>query len=196
MREASHLHDLVRRMRAGDGDAAAEIMKFYQPHVLRSIRLRMRDSRLRLGLDDIDVCQSVMASFFARLALGQFEVETPEQIVKLLSKMARNKVASQARRAQVTRRELAGLDGPQRAIEPQAAAALDPFRVASGRDLLEEFQRRMSPEERQISDLRSTGREWAEIAEEVGSTAGALRKKLSRALDRISTQLGLDVHGS
>jgi RNA polymerase sigma-70 factor (ECF subfamily) len=196
MPEASHLHDLVRRMRAGDGDAATEIMNLYQPHVLRSIRLRMRDSRLRLGLDDVDVCQSVMASFIARLALGQFDVETPEQVVKLLSKMARNKVASQARRAQVTRRELAGLDCSQPAPEPQAAAALDPFRVASGRDLLEQFQRRMSPEERQISDLRSTGREWAEIAEEVGSTAGALRKKLARALDRISTQLGLDVHGS
>jgi hypothetical protein len=79
--------------------------------------------------------------------------------------------------------------------EPQMAAALDPIRVVAGRDLLEQFQCRMSREERQISDLRGAGREWAEIAAEFGSTAGALRKKLARALDRISSQLGLDSDG-
>jgi RNA polymerase sigma-70 factor (ECF subfamily) len=192
MPEGGLLHELIRRVRSGDQDAAAEIVKLYQPHVHRAVRLRMRDSRLRLGLDAVDVCQSVMASFFARLALGQFEVDTPEQLVKLLERMARNKVASQARKAQVTRREVEGLDGSPITPEPQTASALDPIRVASGRDLLEQFQRRMSREERQISDMRGAGREWAEIADEIGSTAGALRKKLSRALDRISIQLGLD----
>jgi RNA polymerase sigma-70 factor (ECF subfamily) len=195
MPEGGLLHELIRRVRSGDQDAAAEIVKLYQPHVLRAVRLRMRDSRLRLGLDPVDVCQSVMASFFARLALGQFDVDTPDQLVKLLDRMARNKVASQARKAQVTRRELRSLVSSEQSPEPQMAPALDPIRVVSGRDLLEQFQRRMSQEERQISDLRGAGREWAEIAAEIGSTAGALRKKLARALDRISTQLGLDADG-
>jgi RNA polymerase sigma-70 factor (ECF subfamily) len=190
--EGSPLHDLIRRVRSDDQDAATEIVAMYQPHVLRAVRLRMRDSRLRLALDPVDVCQSVMASFFARLLLGQFDVDSPEQLIRLLEKMARNKVASQARKAQVTRREIRGVDaGADRAL-PQASSVPDPSRVVAERDLLEQFQRRMSHEERRLSDLRGSGREWSEIAEEVGSSPAALRKKLARALDRIARELGLD----
>jgi RNA polymerase sigma-70 factor (ECF subfamily) len=194
--EGSPLPDLIRRVRSGDQDAAAEIVSIYQPHVLRAVRLRMRDSRLRLALDATDVCQSVMASFFARLLLGQFNVDSPEQLLRLLETMARNKVASQARKAQVTRREIRGIDGSDEGAILQTSSVPDPSRIVAERDLLEQFQRRMSHEERRLSDLRGAGREWAEIAAEVGSSPAALRKKLARALDRIARELGLDDDGN
>ena len=33
----------------------------------------------------MDICQSVMASFFVRAALGQYQLNTPEQLLNLLA---------------------------------------------------------------------------------------------------------------
>ena len=40
--------------------------------------------------------------------------------------------------------------------------------------------------------VRALGREWAEIAREVGGSAEARRKQLTRAISRVSRELGLD----
>src|SRR4051794_15595325 len=93
MSEETPLQGLVRRVRAGDPEAAAELIRSYGAHIRRAARLRMRDPRLRRTFDSSDICQSVFASFLARLALGQFDLEHPEQLVRLLESMARNKVA-------------------------------------------------------------------------------------------------------
>jgi hypothetical protein len=62
----------------------------------------------------------------------------------------------------------------------------------SGRELLQEFRRRLSEEERQLADARAAGRDWNQIAAEYGDSPEALRKRLSRAVDRISQELGLE----
>src|SRR5262249_34849398 len=49
-----------------------------------------------------------------------------------------------------------------------------------GRELLEEFRKRLSDEERQLAEQRALGREWAELAAERGTSPGALRKRLER----------------
>ncbi len=41
-------------------------------------------------------------------------------------------------------------------------------------------------------ELRKEGLEWTAIAERLGGTAEALRKKLARAVDRVAHQLHLD----
>ena len=60
------------------------------------------------------------------------------------------------------------------------------------RDLLQEVQRRLSAEERRLLELRNQGCDWAAIASELGGSSEALRRRLSRALDRVAEQLGLD----
>jgi len=40
--------------------------------------------------------------------------------------------------------------------------------------------------------LKNEGRDWPAIASELGGNADSLRRKLSRALDRVAKQLGLD----
>ena len=100
-------------MRQGDADAAQELWQRFEPVLKREIRLRLRDTRLRQRFDESDVCQSVMASFFVRTAMGQYELDTPEQMLRLLVRMARNKVAGQARRLRsrpADRLRVAGLD--------------------------------------------------------------------------------------
>jgi RNA polymerase sigma-70 factor (ECF subfamily) len=53
--------------------------------------LHLTDPRLRRVLDTVDVCQSVLGGF-VRAAAGQFDLEQPEQLVKLLTTMARNRI--------------------------------------------------------------------------------------------------------
>jgi DNA-directed RNA polymerase specialized sigma24 family protein len=62
----------------------------------------------------------------------------------------------------------------------------------AGAELLDEFRKRLSDEERQIADRRAEGLEWAEIAKKLGSTPEALRKRLGRAVNRVARELGLE----
>src|SRR5262249_10205320 len=139
--------------------------------------------------------QSVMGSFFVRAAAGQYDLDKPDQLVKLLVVMARNKLASQSRKAQVVRRKDQPSDpdsgGPPEIMAPGAS----PSEQVAARDLLDELRRRLSQEGLQLADRRGQGQEWAQIAAEVGGSPEALRKKLPRALDRAVADLGLEDPG-
>ena len=52
-------------------------MRRYEPVVRRLIRLQLEDSKLNRLVDSVDVCQSILASFFLRAQAGQFELEAP-----------------------------------------------------------------------------------------------------------------------
>jgi DNA-directed RNA polymerase specialized sigma24 family protein len=105
--------------------------------------------------------------------------------------MARNKLVDQVNRERAAQRDhrLQVADGPNRElVDPHAT----PCHLAVNRDLLEQVQRRLTEEERQLAEHRMAGREWAEIAELVGGKPDALRIKLSRGLDRVGQEMGLD----
>ncbi|MCI0361385.1 MAG: sigma-70 family RNA polymerase sigma factor [Planctomycetaceae bacterium] len=192
MPEPTPFEDLIRRVRAGDQDAATELVRSYEPAIRRVVRLRLTDARLRRAFDSMDVCQSVLASFFVRTALGQYDLESPDQLLKLLAQMARHKVTDKMRRERAERRDLARRDEDSRAGDQAAAGGASPSQQVAGRELLDEFRKRLSPEERDLADQRADGREWADIAAVCGESPEALRKRLSRGLDRVAQQLGLD----
>lgn len=191
MSEESSFQDLMTRVRAGDDAAATELVRRYEPAIRRVVRMRLTDSRLRRAFDSMDVCQSVLGSFFVRAALGQYELTHPDQLLKLLAQMARHKVTDQMRHERADRRDLARVVGDAVAVDVAAGGA-SPSRQVEGRELLAEFRKRLSDEERELADLRSQGREWADIAKERGEGAEALRKRLARALDRVAKELGMD----
>src|SRR5262249_26492434 len=100
-----NIADFVKRMRAGDQEAAAELVRRYEPVVRREIRLRLTDRGLCRALDSMDICQSVMASFFVHAACGRYELDEPGQMIKLLVHMARNKLVSASRKQRGRRRD-------------------------------------------------------------------------------------------
>ncbi len=55
-----------------------------------------------------------------------------------------------------------------------------------------EFRKRLTDEEKQLADLRADGRDWNEIAAAQGGSPEKLRKRLTRAVERIGRELGLD----
>jgi RNA polymerase sigma-70 factor (ECF subfamily) len=190
MANDSSFAEFIRRIRAGDEQAAAELVRQYESAIRLEIRLRLRDAHLRRLLDSMDICQSVLASFFVRAAAGQYELQQPSQLLKLLVAMARNKLALQARKHHSQRRDSRRTSTAENALS-SVASGHSPDRVAAGRELLREFRQRLTDEERQLADLRALGYDWAEIAAQVGGTPQARRKQLARATDRVARQLGL-----
>jgi RNA polymerase sigma factor (sigma-70 family) len=192
--------ELIAQVRAGNEQAAAELVQRYEPAIRRAARVRLVDTRLNRLLDSMDICQSVLASFFVRTALGQFELETPDQLLKLLATMTRNKLAGQVKGQGAARRDFRRVAAAQRDRDgetdsgPERIAALTPTpsRDLAARELLEEALRRLSPEEKRILDCREQGGQWAQIATELGSSPEALRKRLVRAVDRVALEMGLD----
>jgi RNA polymerase sigma-70 factor (ECF subfamily) len=189
MAEENTFQDLLCRVRSGDEDAAAELVQQYEPLIRFEARLRLTDPRLRRHCDSMDICQSVLASFFVRTAAGQYDLERPEQLVGLLVTMVRNKVASEARRQRrraddSQRDETANVE----ALEGSVGTTLR----LEGQELLEEVRQRLSAEERRLVSLRSQGQTWIEIAAAMGGTAEGRRKQLARALDLVAHQLGID----
>jgi RNA polymerase sigma-70 factor (ECF subfamily) len=155
------------------------------------VRVRLRDPRLRRLIESVDICQSVFASFFVRTALGQYEFDSPDQLLRLLAAIARNKLAHLPNREHAARRDQRRIS-PGAVIEICPAPGSSPSRHFAAVELLAEARRRMTPQERQLLERREQGRGWAEIAAELGGNADALRIHLARAVERITKQLGLD----
>ena len=190
MAESGEFAEFIRRIRAGDDQAARELVERYEPVIRRQVRVRLRDPRLSSRFDCADVCQSAMASFFVRAAAGQFDLEHPDQLPRLLVAMAQRKLAQQVRRHRAARRDYRrSEERDPEYLAGRTSASPSPSRLVAGRELLDEFRRRLSEEERRLADLRAQGCDWAEIAARLGGTAEACRKQLARALDRVEHQL-------
>ncbi len=191
MPEVQSFQSLIELVRAGDDLAAAELVRRYEPMIRRAARVRLTDQRLGRLLDSMDICQSVMASFFVRAALGQYEIATPEQLLKLLATMARNKLANQANGQRAARRDVRRVD--HGAIDGDLAGRqISPSRALGARELLAEARARFAPDELRIIDLRQEGLEWPGIADALGGSPEALRKRYARAVDRVAREIGLD----
>jgi DNA-directed RNA polymerase specialized sigma24 family protein len=142
----------------------------------------------------MDICQSVLASFFVRTAAGQYQIDSGAQLVRLLVNMARNKLVSAARRELMQKRDLRRRALPAgREIESVADKRPTPAEEVDRRELLDRIYGRLTPEELRISRLRSGGAAWDEIAAELGGTAHSRRMQFSRALERVADTLGIDL---
>ncbi len=147
--------ELIRKVRAGDEGAATEFVRTYERALLREIRLRLRDSRLRRALDSGDICQSVLASFFLRAAAGQYELTRSEQLIRLLTAMARNKLATEARHSYVSRRDPEALRHGLTGSEEKPAPEPSPAQAADAHDFCGAVLGGLTPEERELADRRA-----------------------------------------
>jgi len=70
-----------RRIRQGDERAAEELVRRYECEIRLEVRgwLRLRNPARRLVFDSMDTCQSVLAGFFARAAVGDFDLGVRHQ---------------------------------------------------------------------------------------------------------------------
>jgi RNA polymerase sigma factor (sigma-70 family) len=192
MMDTDNFAELICRIRSGDQAAAAEIVTNYESLIRREVRMRLEDARLRRVLDSMDVVQSVMASFFVRSAIGEYDLDDPRQLVRLLISMTKNKVASAARREYRQKRDQRRTVSDDAALLGVVQQAESPSEIASGKELIARARELLGDDERQMAELRSQGQSWDEIAQTMGGTAQARRVQFSRAVDRVSKSIGID----
>jgi RNA polymerase sigma factor (sigma-70 family) len=192
---AAPFADLLVRVRDGDQAAAEELIRRYEPVIRVTVRARLTDSRLRRLMDSMDICQSVLAGFFVRAAVGEYDLNESNDLIRLLVKMTHNKIATQYRHHFRGRRDVRKLQDLGDDGLDQVGGEPPPERVAEGRELLAALRGKLTDEERAIADGRGLGKSWQEIADELGGTPEARRKQLARAIDRVAPDLGLDAEG-
>lgn len=152
----------------------------------------MTDPTLRRHFESVDVCQSVMADFFIRLSLGQFELDTPEQLINLLARMTRNKLLNKIYHEKAQRRDVRRV-APDDIHEIGVPSGGDtPSQIVAHNELLAKFRTRLSEREQYIALQRELGRGWSDIAKELGGTADGIRIGFGRAIDRVSKELGVE----
>jgi RNA polymerase sigma factor (sigma-70 family) len=192
MAETNEFRALVVRAQAGDEEAQAELYRIYAPYVRRWAEAQLRDSRLRRRLDAEDICQQVMKSFFLRVEVGTIEIDTPEKLMGLLATMTRNKVASANKREGAKRRDCRRDQDASGVADEVPGEQSSPSSHVAKAELVAKIRERLTAEERALDDRRRRdGKEWAEIAAELGVPAETLRKRYERALKRVADELGL-----
>jgi RNA polymerase sigma-70 factor (ECF subfamily) len=184
--------NLISRVRAGEADAAAELVRQYESAVRVAVRARLFDPDMRRQFDSTDICQSVLASFFVRAAAGQFALDRPAQLVALLTKMTHNKLAWHMRYNLQQRRDVRRTRHETDAASRLVSDGGDPARQLEARELLERVWQTMDGELREIASRRLEGQSWAQVAAGMGGKAGARMKQFSRGLDEIAQRLGID----
>jgi RNA polymerase sigma factor (sigma-70 family) len=173
---------LLRELQAGSQEAAHELAATYRDHVLRCVRRTLR-RKMRQQYDSLDLAQLVWASVLIapdRLA----EIHSPEQFVRFLAGVARNKVAQEGRRMQALKNDMSrqvriddscDIAGPQpisRDPTPSAAAICQ--------ERYEQLVDRPTERDRQIVELRSEGHTFDEIAGRLNIDERTARKVIGR----------------
>jgi RNA polymerase sigma-70 factor (ECF subfamily) len=106
----------------------------------------------------MDICQSVLANFFVRAALGDFELDDPDDLLALLTTMARNRLQDHISKQKAARRDYRR----QEKGSPDEAEVVDPrpggLEVVANQELLQKVFERLSPEERCLAEERALGR--------------------------------------
>ncbi len=179
------LETLLAEVEAGSQDAAWELIEKYGPHVKAVVRSRM-NRRMRRDFDSDDFVQAVWASFIhIRPRLNN--LDDSRQFIRLLAKIAQNKVVDEVRRGQRT-------PGPppphfpQRSgpvFEPEELAHRDPApsQFAIARERWKQLVARQNERNRRILELRIAGNTYDEIADEVGVSERTVRRVVHQTLE-------------
>jgi RNA polymerase sigma factor (sigma-70 family) len=183
---------LIERLRRGDNEAARSLLLRYEPVLRRIVAMRLMDRKLRGVVDTEDICQSVMGSFFVRLGLGQYEIIDESDLLRLLATMVRNKVVSKKRRRTLEKREDVQSLIKERLERNRAGSETSPSKWLIYEELVREAEGMLSPDERELIALRKQGIGWNEIGSRLGEDPECLRKRMSRTMDLVIEQLGLE----
>ena len=121
--------EFIRRIRAGDEQAAADLVRRYEPAIRRAVRVRLRDPRLRrAGRISRHLPVGVRLVLRAVRRSASTSCESPDRLVRLLAAIARNKVAYHANMEHAACRDQRRIDpgpssGSVRPPEPAPAGS-------------------------------------------------------------------------
>jgi RNA polymerase sigma-70 factor (ECF subfamily) len=183
MPEPLPTHELLNRWRAGDEDAARQLFDLYVDRLLALARQRI-SQRLASRVDPEDVVQSVFRTFFNRAKDGQFHIEEPDDLIKLLARITVHKTFRQIAFHRAAKRNLNLETGHGDEAQNQLLNLLDrgptPDNANEFLDQLEHFLSELRFEDRQIIELRMQGYKDVEIAKKLNISDRKIRRLMER----------------
>jgi RNA polymerase sigma factor (sigma-70 family) len=198
MSEESDLQELLERLRAGDNQAAEEIVSRFGNRLISVARNRL-DRLMQRKVDPEDVVQSVCRSALMRLSDGRLNVSDWNSLWRLLVCITVNKCSAQAEFFRAARRDVyrevdvgggeessAGMWHPP-GDEPDPLEAI--LLLEAVEQLLDSFR---DAKHRAIVQLRLQHYSPAEIALEVG----VAERTVHRVLERVKVILQTSIRGA
>jgi RNA polymerase sigma-70 factor (ECF subfamily) len=180
--------DLVARLRVRDEDLAEALFVQYAEQLAR-LAERQLSAKVTRRIDGDDVVQSVFRTFFVRVERGEFQIDSSDQLWKLLVQITLRKAAEQARKHTAAMR-----DGRRDADGSAIMSALvsRPPELAEALLLNEEIDRAIGnlpvnqrPHYRRLLELKLAGFTNDEIAEHLA----VVRRTVERMLVRLQGSL-------
>lgn len=186
--EPSDFHSLIEALRRGDKRAAAEIHRRLSERLTKLARRRIPDP-IRAKVDAEDIVQSAFRGFFTHQVKGEYQLQSWQDLEKLLTRMTmrrcnreRLRYITQSRNYHIEAR----LDDPDASDDSHLIDNAD-----SPQDrviLAETFQRLLddlAPRDREIVRLAIEGKKANEIAEHVGVS----RRTADRIVENFRRQI-------
>jgi RNA polymerase sigma factor (sigma-70 family) len=176
------------RLRTHDDAAAKQFVSVYEPVILRVVGHRLNRLRLSRELDPEDILQQVFVKFFAKVRDG-IELASSKDLLKLLVTMTNAQIIDERRKAHAIRRSSGEHATQHSHLEDIVSPGQLPNDHLIEQEQLELIHKLMSEEEWNLAMARASGLSWDELAMRFGKSAEALRKQLSRILDRFKHAL-------
>ena len=180
---------LVARWRAGDQQAAAELVQRFTQRLLALARAQL-SGQLATRVDPEDVVQSAYRSFFAGARVDRYVLERSGDLWRLLAAITLHKLHHQVARHTAGKRAVAreeALQGDATLLGLRAelvAREPSPAEVAGLVDELQYLMRDLNPLHRQMVEMRLQGYPVQEIAEATSRSERLVRRVLGEIKDR------------
>lgn len=166
------LDGLLVRMRGGDEHAWRIMFEACYPKVQRAIRARMTSRSMRSLYDSTDVANDVWKSLAGNWS--RYHFDSVDALMSFLLKEADCKLKDASRRHHTLKRDctrerpLAAMEGEERDAWEPASDEPTASQVVVAVEVREQILARLSPEEREVVELRGEGYSTEEIAQQVG----------------------------
>lgn len=182
--------ELLAKVAEGDEQAATALIDRYAVRLIRLARSRL-STRLASRIDPEDVVQSACRSFFMRARDGEFELDQPGDLWRLLARITVRKTCRNTRRHGAGKRN-ATLEVPldfNGEARPILSHEPTPEQAAILTEELERLLAPLKPHERRIFQLRLDGEDVDEIAIKVERSPRTVRRTLASLGEELQWRL-------
>lgn len=185
--QGGEIRGFIARIRAGEEEAARELLRRYEAKVRLVVR-RQLPKLLRSRFDSLDFLQSVWGSFFHRVRTGPTDIEDEPNLVAFLAWAARNKVVDEYRRASSkkhdVRREEPLWDRAGEPREVLASGSDTPSQLVQAQETLQRLQDQVPKERRKVLELKAAGFSCREIGERLAISERTVQRLIESLRER------------
>jgi RNA polymerase sigma-70 factor (ECF subfamily) len=183
-------HSLLRRLRAGQEDAATRLYLRYAKRLQALVRARS-SAQLARRLEPEDIVQSVFRRFFRRVLQGNYDVPPGEELWGLLLVIALNKIRTEETFHRAGKRDmrLCNQTGNPDRLQTTGDEARLILQLT-----IQEALGQLPEQSRLLVEMRIDGYEVAEIAQQSGRSKRTVERILQEARTRLRHSLA-DVEG-